>query len=126
MIRNWNYQKLNMDFSTGFGSDHPSDIDMFYLCNDNTLILGEIKNKTGTFTQGQRRLLERVIDTHSADGVALYILHDLFYQNGDRTVDVMTCIVAEIYEKSKGYWRTPNRVVTVYEVLKYYKERARK
>lgn len=126
MIRNWEYQKLNMDFSTSFGQDHPSDIDMFYICDDDTLILGEIKNKSGTFTQGQRRLLERVINSHNGDGIGLYIIHDMFYQNGDRTVDVMRCIVGEIYEKRLGRWREPNRVVTVYEVISYYKERAKK
>ena len=43
-----------MDFShidTKYG--RPSDIDMWYITPSNFLIIGEIKNSKGTFTDGQ-------------------------------------------------------------------------
>lgn len=41
------------------GNDHPSDIDMFYMCKDNTLIIGEIKNSRGHFGDGQRDIQQK-------------------------------------------------------------------
>lgn len=107
------------------GNDHPSDIDMFYLCDDKTLILGEIKSRYGQFGEGQRRLLTKVLSQHKGDGVGLYITHDKLVQNGDKAVDVSVCPVTEIYIKSEGVWRKPKKPVTVKEILGYYKERAR-
>ena len=47
MIKNWNYKNLKLDYSSMYsGNNHPSDIDMFYLTNNETLILGEIKNES--------------------------------------------------------------------------------
>ena len=126
MIKNWDYHELHMDFSSMYdGGDHPSDIDMFYLCKDNTLIIGEIKNIKGTFTDGQRNLLTRVLDSHKWDAVGLYITHDKFVQNGDKAVDVSQCRVQEIYIKSEKQWRQPRKLVTVKEIIEYYKERAK-
>lgn len=125
MIKNWDYHNLYMDFSSMFeGNDHPSDIDMFYICRDNTLILGEIKSIYGTFGEGQRRLLTRVLNGHKGDGVCLYITHRKLVQNGDKSVDVSKCDVTEIYIKSEGVWRKPKKPVTVKEILNYYKRRA--
>lgn len=107
------------------GNDHPSDIDMFYLCNDRTLILGEIKSQYGCFGEGQRRLIRRILEMHKGDGVGLYITHDKLVQNGDKVVDVSVCPVEEIYIKSEGEWRKPKKPVSVKEILCYYKERAR-
>ena len=106
------------------GNDHPSDIDMFYMCKDGTMIVGEIKNERGQFTEGQRKLLTKCLNMHKGDAVGLYITHDKLVQNGDETVDVSACPVREIYLKKEREWRLPRRVVTVKEVLNYYKERA--
>lgn len=114
-----------MDFSSMFaGNDHPSDIDMFYICNDNTLIIGEIKNESGIFTDGQRRLMTKLLRLHNGDGVGLYITHNKLVQNGDNVVDVSSCIVREIFTKADNKWRKPTRIVTVREVLNYCKNRA--
>lgn len=115
-----------MDFSSMFnGNDHPSDIDMFYLCNDWTLIIGEIKNECGVFSDGQRNLITKVLRSHRADAVGLFITHNKYAQNGDTKVDVSSCYVKEIYIKSENVWRKPKKPVTVKEILNYYKERAR-
>lgn len=106
------------------GNDHPSDIDMFYICRDNTLIIGEIKSTRGTFTDGQRKLLTRLLNAHKGDAVGLYIVHDKLVQQGDQTVDVSACNVREIYTKRERKWRQPKRMVTVKDVINYYKERA--
>ena len=129
MIKNWQYHELYMDFSSMFdGNDHPSDIDMFYLCNDGTLILGEIKSVLGKFNDGQRNLLAKLIQMHGGedcDGVGLFITHDKLVQNGDKVVDVSRCWVSEIYIKKEGVWRKPKKPVTVSMILNYYRERAK-
>ena len=124
MIHNWDYHNLNMDFSSMYeGNDHPSDIDMFYLCKDGTLIVGEIKSTKGTFNNGQRHLITRLLELHQGDAVGLYITHDQLVQKGDKRVDVSRCYVREIYTKTEGRWREPTRLVTVGEVLSYYRNR---
>lgn len=107
------------------GNDHPSDIDMFYLCKDRTLIIGEIKSERGTFNDGQRWLITDLLNMHKGDGIGLYITHDKLVQNGDKVVDVSVCPVVEIYIKNEGVWRKPKKPVSVNGILKYYKERAR-
>ena len=125
MIRNWEYHNLYMDFSSMFpGSDHPSDIDMFYLFADNTLLLAEIKSEYGYFPAGQKRLLKKIIDAHNGDGVGLYITHDKLVQNGDTTVDVSICPVQEIYIKGEAGWRRTKHKTKTIDVLSYYKQRA--
>lgn len=124
MINNWDFHNLNMDFSSMFdGNDHPSDIDMFYMCGDNTLIIGEIKNERGRFTDGQRRLLTRLLNSHKGDAVGLYITHNNLVQKGATMVDVSRCPVREIYVKGEGQWRFPKHEITVREVIDYYKRR---
>lgn len=123
MIENWDYRNLNMDFSSMYkGSNHPSDIDMFYLGRDNTLIIGEIKNEHGTLKDGQRRLLAELVQGWKYDAVAVYITHDKLYQNGDRKVDVPSCKVRELYLKSEKIWRQPKKLITVQDVLDWYGE----
>lgn len=113
-----------MDFSSYTdGNDHPSDIDMFYLCDDETLIIGEIKNERDHLGKGQRRLLTRLLEDHKGDAVGLFITHNKLVQNGDKVVDVMRCPVKEIYVKKEHRWRFPKRPITVKEVLNYYKEK---
>ena len=125
MINNWDYHALHMDFSSMYeGKDHPSDIDMFYLCSDNTLIIGEIKNVMGTFNKGQRYLMERLIRQHNGDGVALYIIHNKRVQDGDKVVDVSRCQIQEMYLKKEGAWRFPKHATTVKEVIDYYRRRS--
>ena len=107
------------------GNDHPSDIDMFYICEDGTLIVGEIKNVRGEFTQGQRRIISKLLRDHRWDAVGLYITHDKFAQYGDTVVDVSQCYVKEIYIKNEDRWRETKKPVTVKQILNYYKERAK-
>ena len=123
MIRNWEHQKLNMDFSSGMGNDHPSDIDMMYLCGD-VLIIGEIKNYLDEhkYSQGQRRLHEKLAKLHKGKAVVLFALHDKFVQNGDTTVDVMNLPVREVWWNCEGGWRRPTRQITVGEAIKKIKQ----
>lgn len=121
MIRNWDYHELYMDFSSMYnGRDHPSDIDMVYVAKDKFLIIGEIKNERGTLSNGQRKLLETFINGWTADGMAIFITHDKYVQNGDKTVDVSECFVKEIFYKSIGKWVTPRRPTKVKEIISYY------
>lgn len=122
MIRNWNYHNLYMDYSSYTdANNHPSDIDMFYIGKDKTLIVGEIKNELGKLVGGQRKLYEQLIDGWKYDGIALFIVHDKYVQKGDKKVDVPNCYVREYYYKGK--WHQPQKDLKVMEVLEKYKER---
>ena len=105
------------------GNDHPSDIDMFYLCKDDTLIIGEIKNARGHFGDGQRRMMTKLIELHKGDAVGLYVKHDGYVQKGDRVIDGLRCNVYQIYVKGENEWRFPKHPVTVREVIEYYRRR---
>jgi len=120
MIANWDYHSLRMDYSSMFRGEHPSDIDMYYLCRDGRLVLGEIKNEKGFLSFVQRRLLERLAEGWSNDAVVLYITHDSYWQKGDRTVDVGNCLVQEIYYKQVHKWVRPKEDTTVKQVIDYY------
>lgn len=116
MIRDWQEHSLYMDFSnidTPYGK--PSDVDMWYISHSNFLIIGEIKNGKGYFTDGQKRLLAKLIDNHKGGGTILYITHDRDVHRGDRFVDVSKCQVAEYYWHGK--WYVPKQPITVNEAF---------
>lgn len=103
------------------GNAHPSDIDMFFIGKDKFLIIGEIKNERGTLTDGQRRLLELLINGWKYDGLAIFITHDKYVQNGDREVDVSECYIKELYWKSLGKWVLPKHPTKVKDIIEYYR-----
>ena len=122
MIKNWNFHNLYMDYSSMFDTDnHPSDIDMFYIGKDNILIVGEIKNEKGILREGQRRLLEKIVNNWKKDAICLFITHDKYVQNGDKKVDVPNCYVREYYWKKAGKWVMPKQPTKVIDVLERYK-----
>lgn len=123
MIKNWDYHGLHMDYSSMYrGNKHPSDIDLLYLGKGKVLILGEIKNEQGTLKHGQRKLLESLVEGWSGDGLVLFIVHNKYWQDGDRVVNVAECRVKEVYFKSEKRWRPPLRPITVKEALDFYME----
>ena len=125
MIRNWNYHNLYMDYSSFTESnEHPSDIDMFYIGENNMLIVGEIKNEKGKLVGGQRRLYENLVDGWKSDGMALFIVHDKYVQKGDKKVDVPNCYIREYYYKGK--WNKPKKDLKVKEVLSKYMKKENK
>ena len=95
---------------------HPSDIDMWYITKDNFLIIGEIKNRKGSFTDFQRWMNERLIESHSGGGTVLYIEHDKDVHFGDTEVDVSKCYVKEYLWD--GQWIKPQKPTTVNEAFK--------
>ena len=121
MIRDWEEHNLHMDFSNiNTSPGKPSDVDMWYISKANFLIIGEIKNAKGTFTQGQKYLLTRLIDNHKGGGAILYITHNKDVHKGDKFVDVSKCQVTEYYWQGK--WRTPRKPTTVNEAFKVLTE----
>lgn len=123
-IRNWDFHALRMDFQNlakPNGTDKPSDIDMFYIGADGTLIIGEIKNERGTLTGWQRHLLETLINGWESDAIAIFITHDKYVQNGDKVVDVAECFVKEIYYKQIGAWVQPKKPTKVKQIIEYYR-----
>lgn len=124
MIKNWNFHNLYMDYSSYTESnDHPSDIDMFYIGKDNTLIVGEIKNERGKLIGGQRKLYEQLVDNWKYDGIALFIVHDKYVQRGDKKVDVPECKIREYYYNKQ--WHEPIRETKVKDVLKKYQKESK-
>ena len=116
MIRSWAEHQLNMDFSNiETPQGKPSDIDMWYISKTNFLIIGEIKNEMGYFTDSQKWLLAKLIDNHRGGGTILYITHDKDVHKGDRLVDVSKCQVAEYYWHGK--WYVPRQPITVNEAF---------
>ena len=119
MIKNWNYHNLYMDYSSYTkDNDHPSDIDMFYIGKNNFLIVGEIKNELGKLIGGQRKLYEKLINGWKYDGIALFIVHNKYVQNGDKKVDVPNCKVREYYYNGK--WHKPKEEIRVKDILDTY------
>lgn len=94
----------------------PSDVDMWYLTPNNFLIIGEIKNSKGTFTDGQKALLKKLVDNHKGGGTVLYITHNKDVHKGDTIVDVSQCKVSEYYWNGK--WITPRKYTTVNDAFK--------
>lgn len=93
-----------------------SDIDLFHITPRGFLILGEIKNARGTFKTGQRRLLQKIVDSSKNGGTILYITHTKDIKTGDTNVDISECLVEEYYWD--GEWITPYRFITVKEAMK--------
>ena len=121
MIRNREEFSLFMDFSKmNYGRGQPSDIDMFFIGRDNTLILGEIKNERGTFKDGQRNRLRTIVDNYKYDALIIYITHDKRVEEGDTEVDISSCQVQEIYYKKEKQWRMPRYYTCVGDIIKYY------
>ena len=118
MIRNWQEHGLRMDFSE-IGVTC-SDIDLIHITKKNRLIIGEIKNAKGNFKDGQKRLLERIVDAHRGGGTILYITHDKDVHRGDDRVNIADCIVEEYYWH--GEWITPYRFITVEDAMKRLEE----
>lgn len=116
MIRDWNEHNLHMDFQNiRAPKGRPSDIDMWYISNTNFLIIGEIKNGKGEFTEAQKWLLSRIIDNHKGGGTILYITHNKDVHRGDTIVDVAQCQVSEYYWHGK--WHKPKQPTTVNEAF---------
>lgn len=120
MIKNWDFHRLNIDFSS-LGSEGivVSDIDGYHIGQDNTLCLLEIKNETGELKHGQRRLFERLINGWRYKGLVIFATHDKYVQKHDENVDLSECDVKELYFDDVG-WREPKRPTKVREVMEYF------
>lgn len=117
MINNWKQKQLNIDYSRlNFGRGQPSDIDLIYYGRDNILLLGEIKNEMGTFTENQKRLYEHIADNYKGICIVLYITHNKRVEDGDYIVDLADGKVREMYYKGK--WHKTER--NLQDVIRYY------
>lgn len=102
MIKNWEQRNVETDFSSMYGKKHPMDIDLFYLSEDNTLILGEIKNEIGHLSYGQKSLYEKLCNGWKYNAVFMYIVHNNFVETGSYRIDIPKCKVKYIYYKVNG------------------------
>lgn len=117
MIRNWKQKQLNIDYSRlNFGRGQPSDIDFMYRGRNHILLLGEIKNERGTFTDWQRKMYEDIADNYKGHCIILYITHNKRVEDGDTEVDLSEAIVREMYYN--GSWHCIER--NLQDVIRYY------
>lgn len=108
------YYNLYMDF------DHlrdkgifPSDLDMVYMCDDNYLVIGEIKYKGNHVKGMQERVLTTIISGHIYDGVLMEIEHSTRVQDGADKVDVADCLVRRAYFNEEWHeYKSPMNVLT--------------
>lgn len=119
-VRNREEQTLFMDFANICVPC--SDIDMMHITKGGWLVLGEIKNETGSLKDVQRNILASIVDQHQPCGVVLFMKHDKYVQHNDQAVDVSRCKVIEYYWN--GVWIKPETKVTVNEIMKYMEERS--
>lgn len=122
MIKNWSQHSLYMDFSGLKTEKHgqPSDIDMFYLGKDGYVILGEIKNGCGEFSDVQRGLYKEFAERYGKDKcIVLFITHNVFVeQTRVPQVDVAHCDVVEYL--FNGEWQKPKKKTEVCEFIEKY------
>ena len=129
MIKNWKQREQLMDFSSMYDdSNHPSDIDMFYIGSDqkgrDVLIIGEIKFGDAIMKGGQRKLLEHFVNNYNSTAMILYITHHADIEKGENHVSVGECEVEQYYYRPNGKigrWVTPRRRTTVKEVIDTYR-----
>ena len=124
-IKDWEAHDLRMDYSSMYKGKHPSDIDLFYLGENEVAIFGEIKNESYDKEkwEHQKGLYQSVIDNYNKEVLWLFVVHNKYWQNGDRVVDVPNCLVKEYCYKKPNYkskWVTPRKPTRVKEVLAYY------
>lgn len=118
MIKNWDFAKLKLDYSSMYPrSNHPSDIDMIYVGKHNFLVLAEIKNEQKELGWIQRKILQSIVDSWQADGIAVFAQHNKYVQNEDTEVDVPALFIKEMYPKKEGAWRTPRTPTKIEDIL---------
>lgn len=113
-MKNRDFFNLYMDFdSLRDKGIFPSDIDMIYMCDDNYLVIGEIKSKGYHVKGKQEEVLKSIIDGHDYGGVLLEIEHDKRVQDGAKSVDVADCLVRRAYfEFAWHEYTKPLKVLT--------------
>ena len=119
--------KLFLDYSSMFDTYiHPIDLDMWYISTDDVIIIGEIKNESykKSSWESQKQYMTKFLDRISGEVICLFIIHDKYWQKGDKEVDVPSCEVQEYYYKKdgiKGIWTTPKKTLYVREIFDRYK-----
>lgn len=96
----------------------PMDIDGLIEYHDNKRVLIEIKLKNTPVPKGERIALERLVNDFARLGkksIAIIADHDVFDTKQD--VFVRDCLVREIYHSDEKYWREPNRMIRVSDLL---------
>jgi len=115
MIKSRARQTLFMDFSNlKVQKGSPSDVDFMYN-GGKFLLIAEIKNELGTFTEEQKHLYEDLADNHKKDTYVVFITHDKFVEKGDTSVDVAECKVVEYYFNKR--WRIPRNISNFQEFV---------
>lgn len=105
-----------MDFSKfDLKVGRPSDIDLFYIGENKTLIIGEIKNEIGSLSNGQRHLMENLVDNWKYKGACLFIQHSEYVENDSKSVDVSKCLVTEYYINHQ--WKKPKKPLLAQDAI---------
>lgn len=108
-MRNRKYYNLFADFSS-LHKYHikPGDLDMYFICEDHYLVLGEAKLQGSHMKGVQEKALTTLIDEHESGGILFEIEHNSRVQDGATSYDIGDCLVRRAYKKGKtdekGKW----------------------
>lgn len=128
MIKDWNRQKLEIDYhNIKVPSGKPSDIDFVYVEPHyrgnfpRYAILAEIKNEIGEFTDFQRYLYSmytELLEKAGVDVYTFYLNHHKYVEKGDTNVDASSdCIVKEVYDTKLHEWCKISETLTFQQAL---------
>lgn len=111
-MKNREYYNLYMDFeSLRKNKLYAGDVDMYFVCGDNYLVIGEAKLK-GFHVKGiQEKALTTIIDEHKSGGVLIEIEHTSRVQDGATSVDIGDCLVRRAY--FNGEWHEYEKPLNV-------------
>lgn len=118
--------KLFLDYSSMFDTYiHPIDLDMWYIATNGAVVIGEVKNESYKVAswESQKKYMTEFLDRISGEVICLFIVHDKYWQKGDKEVDVPSCEVKEYYYKKKnqkGVWVEPKKTLYVREIFEKY------
>jgi len=108
---NRDYYGLFMDFAPLHKYHiYPGDLDMYFVCGDNYLVIGEAKLKGFHVKGRQKKALETIIDGHDAGGCLIEIEHNSRVQDGATTVDIADCLVRRAYSLGQWYEFNPPKL----------------
>lgn len=99
----------------------PMDVDAMIEYHDQKRVLIEVKLQNTPVPQGERLALERFVNDFGNLGktsIAIIADHKVFDTKED--VLVRDCIVREIYHSDERYWREPNRMLRVSDLLNLF------
>ena len=97
-----------------YGTITPMDVDCAIEYRDAKIVLIEVKMKNVQVPIGERLALQRFVDDFTRAGkqaIAIVADHTVFDPNDD--IQIVDCLVRELYLGTERRWRPPKKMMTV-------------